>query len=94
MVVHGVAGSFTLGVLFNVGPRIGKYTREGMTRVTIEALRRSLDSLEPQELPAALRLIERYRSMHWIDDDLAEAWERLIEARLASDAGEGAGLSN
>ena len=32
-VVHGVAGAFTLGVLFNVGPRIGKYTREGMTRV-------------------------------------------------------------
>jgi ammonia channel protein AmtB len=30
-VVHGVAGAFTLGVLFNVGPRIGKYTREGMT---------------------------------------------------------------
>ena len=32
-VVHGVAGAFTLGVLFNVGPRIGKYTRDGMTRV-------------------------------------------------------------
>src|SRR4051812_32706189 len=32
-VVHGVAGSFTLGVLFNVGPRIGKYTRDGLTRV-------------------------------------------------------------
>jgi ammonium transporter, Amt family len=31
-VVHGVAGTFTLGVLFNVGPRIGKYTREGLTR--------------------------------------------------------------
>src|ERR671922_1314279 len=28
-VVHGVAGAFTLGVLFNVGPRIGKYTRGG-----------------------------------------------------------------
>ena len=32
-VVHGVAGAFTLGVLFNLGPRIGKYTREGLTRV-------------------------------------------------------------
>ena len=32
-VVHGVAGAFTLGVLFNVGPRIGKYTKEGSTRV-------------------------------------------------------------
>ena len=32
-VVHGVAGAFTLGVLFNVGPRIGKYTRDGLTRV-------------------------------------------------------------
>ncbi len=53
-----------------------------MMRVTIEALRRSLDSLRPQELPAALRLIERYRSMHWIDDDQAEAWERTIQARL------------
>src|SRR5215218_4835649 len=31
-VVHGVAGSFTLGVLFNLGPRIGKYTKEGLTR--------------------------------------------------------------
>ncbi len=30
-VVHGVAGAFTLGVLFNLGPRIGKYTREGLT---------------------------------------------------------------
>ena len=32
-VVHGVAGAFTLGVLFNVGPRIGKYTQDGLTRV-------------------------------------------------------------
>ena len=32
-VVHGVAGAFTLGVLFNLGPRIGRYTREGLTRV-------------------------------------------------------------
>ena len=31
-VVHGVAGAFTLGVLFNLGPRIGKYTKEGLTR--------------------------------------------------------------
>ena len=31
-VVHGVAGAFTLGVLFNVGPRIGKYTKEGLAR--------------------------------------------------------------
>ena len=29
-VVHGVAGAFTLGVLFNLGPRIGKYTKEGL----------------------------------------------------------------
>jgi ammonium transporter, Amt family len=32
LVVHGIAGAFTLGVLFNLGPRIGKYTREGLTR--------------------------------------------------------------
>ena len=32
-VVHGVAGAFTLGVLFNLGPRIGKYTRDGLARV-------------------------------------------------------------
>jgi ammonium transporter, Amt family len=31
-VVHGVAGAFTLGVLFNVGPRIGRYTRDGLVR--------------------------------------------------------------
>ena len=31
-VVHGVSGAFTLGVLFNLGPRIGKYTKEGLTR--------------------------------------------------------------
>ena len=58
-----------------------------MARVTIEALRRSLDYLKPHELPAALRLIERYRSMHWIDDEQAEAWERMIQARLDSNAG-------
>lgn len=33
MVVHGVAGAFALGVVFNLGPRIGKYTREGLARV-------------------------------------------------------------
>lgn len=33
MVVHGVAGAFTLGVLLNLGPRIGKYDREGRARV-------------------------------------------------------------
>ena len=32
-VVHGVSGAFTLGVLFNLGPRIGKYTRDGMARI-------------------------------------------------------------
>ncbi|MEO8092728.1 MAG: ammonium transporter [bacterium] len=32
-VVHGVAGAFALGVLFNLGPRIGKYTKEGLSRV-------------------------------------------------------------
>jgi Amt family ammonium transporter len=31
-VVHGVAGAFTLGVLFNLGPRIGKYDRLGRAR--------------------------------------------------------------
>jgi ammonia channel protein AmtB len=32
-VVHGVSGVFTLGVLFQLGPRIGKYTRDGLARV-------------------------------------------------------------
>ena len=32
LVVHGVAGAFTLGVLLNLGPRIGKYTKEGLAR--------------------------------------------------------------
>ncbi len=32
MVVHGVAGVFTLGVLIHLGPRIGKYDREGRPR--------------------------------------------------------------
>jgi ammonium transporter, Amt family len=31
-VVHGVAGTFTLGVLFQLGPRIGRYTKEGLAR--------------------------------------------------------------
>jgi ammonium transporter, Amt family len=31
-VVHGVAGAFALGVLLNLGPRIGKYDREGRAR--------------------------------------------------------------
>jgi ammonium transporter, Amt family len=32
LVVHGVAGAFTLGVLLNLGPRIGKYTKNGLAR--------------------------------------------------------------
>ncbi len=31
-VVHGVAGAFTLGVLLQLGPRIGKYSRTGEAR--------------------------------------------------------------
>ena len=31
-VVHGVAGLFALGVLFNLGPRVGKYDDDGGTR--------------------------------------------------------------
>jgi|WetSurMetagenome_2_1015567.scaffolds.fasta_scaffold613351_2 hypothetical protein len=65
-----------------------------MTRVTIEALRRSLDCLQPQELPAALRLIERYRSMQWIDDDQAEAWEKTIRGKLDTSSAGRAELSH
>ena len=32
LVVHGVAGAFTLGVLLNLGPRIGKYDIAGKAR--------------------------------------------------------------
>jgi ammonia channel protein AmtB len=32
LVVHGVAGAFALGVLLNLGPRVGKYTKDGMAR--------------------------------------------------------------
>jgi ammonium transporter, Amt family len=32
MVVHGVAGAFTLGVLLNLGPRIGKFDMAGRAR--------------------------------------------------------------
>jgi ammonia channel protein AmtB len=32
LVVHGVAGAFTLGVLLNLGPRIGKYDTHGRAR--------------------------------------------------------------
>src|ERR687891_794323 len=32
LVVHGVAGAFAFGVLLNLGPRIGKYDREGRPR--------------------------------------------------------------
>jgi Amt family ammonium transporter len=32
LVVHGVAGAFTLGVLLNLGPRIGKYDMQGRAR--------------------------------------------------------------
>ena len=31
-VVHGIAGIFALGVLFNLGPRIGKYDKDGGVR--------------------------------------------------------------
>lgn len=33
LVVHGVAGAFTLGVLFNLGPRVGKFGPNGEPRV-------------------------------------------------------------
>ena len=33
MVVHGVAGFFALGVLMQLGPRIGKYAKDGAARV-------------------------------------------------------------
>jgi ammonium transporter, Amt family len=33
LVVHGVAGAFTLGVLLNLGPRIGKFDMRGRARV-------------------------------------------------------------
>ncbi len=65
-----------------------------MTRVTIEAFRRSLDYLQPQELPAALRMIERYRSMQWIDDYQAEAWEKMIRAKLDTSSAGRAELSH
>jgi ammonium transporter, Amt family len=32
LVVHGVAGAFALGVLLNLGPRIGKYRPDGLAR--------------------------------------------------------------
>jgi Amt family ammonium transporter len=32
LVVHGVAGAFALGVVLNLGPRIGKYDAEGRAR--------------------------------------------------------------
>lgn len=32
LVVHGVAGAFALGVLVNLGPRIGKFDRQGRAR--------------------------------------------------------------
>jgi Amt family ammonium transporter len=32
LVVHGVAGAFAFGVLLNLGPRIGKYTVDGLAR--------------------------------------------------------------
>jgi ammonia channel protein AmtB len=32
LVVHGVAGAFAFGVLLNLGPRIGKYTKDGLVR--------------------------------------------------------------
>src|SRR5918996_1218002 len=31
-VVHGIAGAFALGVILNLGPRIGKFDREGRPR--------------------------------------------------------------
>ena len=58
-VVHGVAGAFTLGVLFNLGPRIGKYTRDGLARqFRPQNLHRTL--LGPDaDLHGLLRLLRR-----------------------------------
>jgi len=55
-------------------------------------MRRSLECLLPtgasEPHVPRVRMIERYRSMHWIDDDEAETWERSIKAKFGDLAGE------
>ncbi len=58
-VVHGVSGAFTLGVLFNLGPRIGKYTKEGLTRTfRPHNIHMTLDGADA-DLHGLLRLLRR-----------------------------------
>ena len=57
LVVHGVAGAFTLGVLFNLGPRIGKYTKDGLAR-TLQAAQPAPDAHGPDaDLHRLLRVL-------------------------------------
>ena len=59
LVVHGVAGAFTLGVLFNLGPRIGKYTKDGLAR-TFRAAQPAHDADGADaDLHRLLRLLRR-----------------------------------
>ena len=58
-VVHGVAGAFTLGVLFNLGPRIGKYTKEGLARTVQTAQPAHHPAGADADLHGLLRLLRR-----------------------------------
>jgi hypothetical protein len=59
-----------------------------MARSTIEVIRKSLGYLQPEELRAALRVIERYWSMYWIEEDEARSWEREIKEKIGLASGD------
>ena len=72
-VVHGVSGAFTLGVLFNLGPRIGKYTKEGLTQ-DLQAPQHphDLDGADA-DLHGLLRLLRR------LPGDRVDGLPRVVE---------------
>ena len=63
LVVHGVAGAFALGVLLNLGPRIGKYDPEG--RAQLQTPQHPHDVIGADaDLHRLLRLLRRVPGDH------------------------------
>ena len=66
LVVHGVAGAFTLGVLLNLGPRIGKYDMSRESE-SLQTAQHASDHDGPDaDLHRLLRLLRRL-SLHPVD---------------------------
>ncbi len=85
-VVHGVAGAFTLGVLLNLGPRIGKYDRQGRARAFRPHQDPSHVDGADADIHGVLRLLRRV-PRHTVDDlpRLAQHLPLADDARVDRD---------